>query len=395
MKGYGMGTSVAEMVASAEARQGDTERAAQVLDQAEEALGVVVQDIPLDAIEPDPAQPRRVFEEDKLQSLAASIKKYGLLQEPGVVAVAADRAGLPTHFRLIWGERRWRAARIAGLRVLRCKVLPCPDESAAEQLRTKEKQWAENMEREGLTPIEEAIAIQDAVDIERKLGPDVPVGELVEKVGAQRGLNGMVARNLVSLLKTPRCLQTALMGHGIGREVGFELTRYWNKLVAEDERRRAAKREIQFRNLVEAWAAARWMDLNAEAMAKYAAETFQDPKVVKATCRKAEEAQRAVLERFAAIVERAQKQKWTVARAKILLGEDSRAEGAEPEARLLPLFEQTGRRQTRFTIYLDRVRDPSRGTPEALAELKEALQALLREFDLVPQATHSAPAGDG
>lgn len=63
-----------------------------------------------------------------------------------------------------------------------------------------------------------------------------------------------------------------------------------------------------------------------------------------------------------------------------------------------PLFEQTGRRQTRFTIFLDRVldrvRDPSRGTPEALAELKEALQALLHELDLVPPAAHSAPAGD-
>jgi ParB family chromosome partitioning protein len=381
MNSHRTGVGVGEMVASAEERQRDTERAAQLLDQVEAALGVVVQDIPLDAIEPDPAQPRRVFDEDKLQSLAASIKKYGLLQEPGVIAVAADAAGLPTRFRLIWGERRWRASRIAGLCVVRCKVLPRPDESAAEQLRTKEKQWAENMEREGLSPVEEAIAIQDAVDIERKLTPDVPAGEIVEKVGAQRGLNGMVARNLVALLKTPRCLQAAVMGHGVSREVGFELTRHWNRLVAEDEMRRSAKREIQFRDLVEAWATARGLELNAESMAKYAAESFQDPKVVKATCRKAEEAQQAVLERFAAVVERAQKQKWTVARAKTLLGERRSRAQTEPDLGLLPLFERTGKGKTRLTIYLDRVLDPARATEPSRSELLQLLHAIIREVE--------------
>jgi ParB family chromosome partitioning protein len=90
MNSHRTGVGVSEMVASAEERQRDTERAARLLDQAEAALGVVVQDIPLDAIESDPAQPRRVFDEGKLQSLAASIEKYGLLQEPGVIAVAAD-----------------------------------------------------------------------------------------------------------------------------------------------------------------------------------------------------------------------------------------------------------------------------------------------------------------
>jgi hypothetical protein len=232
------------------------------------------------------------------------------------------------------------------------------------------------------------------VDIERKLTPDVPVGELVEKVGAQRGLNGMVARNLVALLKTPRCLQAAMMGHGISREVGFELTRHWNRLVAEDERRRSAKREIQFRNLVEAWATARGIELSAESMAKYAVETFQDPKVVKATCRKAEEAQRAVLERFAAVVERAQKQKWTVARAKTLLGESRPGRDVEPEVGRLPLFERAGKGQTRLTIHLDRVRDPALATPDACAELMTVLQALIREIDPVRPAARPALASD-
>ena len=211
---------------------------------------------------------------------------------------------------------------------------------------------------------------------------NVPVGELVEKIGAQRGLNGMVARNLVALLKTPRCLQAAMMGHGMSREVGFELSRYWNRLVAEDKRRQAAKREIQFRNLVEAWTVARGMELNAESMTKYAAETFQDPKVVKATCRKAEDAQRAVLERFATVVERAQKERWTVARAKALLGEARPGGEVEPEVGRLPLFERTGRAQARLTVYLDRVRDRSQATPGAHAELLATLQSLVREIEL-------------
>ena len=239
----GTGVEINEMVASAEDRQRDTERAAQLLNEAEEDLGVVVQDIPLDAIEPDPLQPRRVFDEEKLQSLAVSIGKYGLLQEPGVVAIAMDAAGLPTRFRIIWGERRLRACRIAGLRLLRCKVLPRGDDTAAEQLRTKEKQWAENAEREGLSPVEEAISIQDAVDVARKVNPETPVGELVEKVGAQRGFNGMVARNLVALLKAPQCLQTAMMGRGIGREVGFELSRHWNRLLEQHELHGSMKRD--------------------------------------------------------------------------------------------------------------------------------------------------------
>src|SRR5690349_11183829 len=141
-----------------------------------------VREIALDAIEPDLAQPRRAFDEAKLQSLAASIAKYGLLQEPGVVALPASAEGAP-RYRLVWGERRWRASRIAGVTTIRCKVLAPADDSAVEQLRTKEKQWAENMEREGLSAVEEAMAIQDAVDVERKLDSSAPVGELVEKVG--------------------------------------------------------------------------------------------------------------------------------------------------------------------------------------------------------------------
>src|SRR5919198_1010553 len=208
------------------------------------ARGGDVRELALDAIEPDPGQPRRVFDDAKLRTLAASIAKYGLLQEPGVVPLAVSGEAEP-RYRLVWGERRWRASRLAGLSTIRCKVLPVADHSAIEQLRIKEKQWAENMEREGLSAIEEAMAIQDAVDLERKLDADIPVGDLVE-----------------------------------------------------------------------AWARSRGTELEAHAIAAYAAETFQDPRIVKSTCRKADDAQRALVERFAAVVERAQKEGWTVAKAR-------------------------------------------------------------------------------
>src|SRR3954451_5678558 len=103
------------------------------------AAGVAdVRDLALDAIEPDPGQPRRSFDDTKLQSLAASIAKYGLLQEPGVVPLPPSGEGEP-RYRLVWGERRWRASRLAGLTKIRCKVLPVGDDSAIEQLRIKEK----------------------------------------------------------------------------------------------------------------------------------------------------------------------------------------------------------------------------------------------------------------
>ncbi len=356
-------------------------RAAKLLVHAEAELGVLVQEIPLDAIEPDPAQPRRVFDEEKLRGLAASIQKHGLLQEPGVVAVAGGD-GASALFRLIWGERRWRAARLAGLTAVRCKVLPRADGIAVEQLRTRERQWAENMEREGLSPVEEAIAIQDAADAELKARPDAFPGELIENVGAERGLNGIVARNLVGLLKTPHTLQAAMLNRTIGREVGFELARHWNKLRGDAERG-SAKREFQYRKVVEDWARSRGMDLDAQAMTRYAAETFQDPKVVKATCRKAEESQQAILGRFDAIVARAQKEGWTVGKAKAELGDRRRRASSERSEKLLPCFEQGGKDKARLTVHLDRVRDPTLVTPEELDGLLSVLRDLVREVESV------------
>ncbi len=184
-----------------------------------------------------------------------------------------------------------------------------------------------------------------------------------------------------------------MMVRTIGREVGFELARHWNRLLADNELRGAAKREIQYRNLVEAWARARGMELDTQAITRYAAETFQDPKVVKATCRKAEDSQRAVLERFDVIVARAQKESWTVGKAKAELADRRRKSGVGKGAGRLPCFEQAGKGSTRLTIHLDRVRDPASATPEALTDLLSVLRGLVRELESVtPSAAAQSDA---
>jgi ParB family chromosome partitioning protein len=337
-----------------------------------------IEEIPIDAIEPDPAQPRRAFDEEKLRALAESIQRHGLLQELGVIAVDAGGGG-PTRYRLVWGERRWRACALAGLTTVRCRVLPRAGEGAEHDLRLKDKRWAENMERESLSPVEEAIAIQDAVELRRRGDPSAADGDLAEKVGAERGLNGTVARQLLGLLKAPRSLQKAMLGREVGREVGFELARYWNKLVAQDEEQWALRREIQFRNLVLAWAAARGLELDASSMAKYAAETFQDPKVVKATCQKAEQAGRKLVERFDAVVARAVREKWTVSRAKSRLRDrDRSSESGSPGPQ--PLFERAGKgSDARLVVHVGRLHDPETAAAPALSELFAVLDPLTRD----------------
>jgi len=358
-------------------------------DPSERGLSVV-EEIPIDAIEPDPAQPRRTFDEEKLRALAESIQRHGLLQEPGVIAV--DAGGGVRRYRLVWGERRWRACALAGLSTVRCRVLPRAGEGAEHDLRLKDKQWAENMERESLSPIEEAIAIQDAVELRRRGDSSAAEGDLAEQVGAERGLNGTVARQLLALLKAPRSLQKAMLGRTIGREVGFELARYWNKLVAQDEEQWTLRREIQFRNLVLAWAAARGLELDATLMAKYAAETFQDPKVVKATCQKAEQAGRKLVERFDAVVARAVREKWTVSRAKNRLRDRRRsAEPGGPGPQ--PLFERAGKgSDARLVVHVGRLHDPDKAAAPALSELLAILDPLTRDVArLLPGSAAAQP----
>ena len=108
--------------------------------------------LPLDLISPGPYQPRSIFDADRLQELADSIRHQGVIQ-PIIV-----RAKGENNYELIAGERRWRAAQMAGIENIPAIVRKVPDEIAIAMA------LVENIQREDLNPIEEATALRRLVD---------------------------------------------------------------------------------------------------------------------------------------------------------------------------------------------------------------------------------------
>ena len=103
-----------------------------------------VTSLPLQKVEPNPRQPRRVFDEEELQSLADSIAEHGIVQP---LAVRDEGNG---YYMIIAGERRWRAARLAGLQEVPVVVLDADDRTVMELA------LVENLQRQDLNPMEEA-----------------------------------------------------------------------------------------------------------------------------------------------------------------------------------------------------------------------------------------------
>lgn len=107
-----------------------------------------LKDIPVEFLRSGVYQPRKVFEDDGLEELAASIRAQGIIQ-PIVV-----RKKLANQYEIIAGERRWRAAQKAGLHNIPCIIKDIPDEAAIAM------SLIENIQREDLNPIEEAMALR-------------------------------------------------------------------------------------------------------------------------------------------------------------------------------------------------------------------------------------------
>ncbi len=118
-----------------------------LLPQNEEILETVVRDIAISEIDPNSGQPRRDFDKDSLEQLADSIRQAGVLS-PILVVEQGSR------FRIVAGERRFRAARMAGLETVPCIVRSMTN---AQQM---EAALIENLQRQDLNPIEEANAIR-------------------------------------------------------------------------------------------------------------------------------------------------------------------------------------------------------------------------------------------
>jgi len=150
-----------------------------------EAEAAAPREIEVARIDPNPEQPRRVFDEAEIERLAASLRRHGVLQPVVVRRAPGDR------YELVVGERRWRAARAAGLATLPAVVA---DVAGADRL---ELALVENVQRRDLNPIELALAF-------RALGE---AGATQEEIGRRVGLDRSSVANHLRLLELPRELQ--------------------------------------------------------------------------------------------------------------------------------------------------------------------------------------------
>jgi len=148
-----------------------------------------LRELPLSEITPNTYQPRGHFDEEALVSLAASIQAVGVLQP-----VLVRQTG-PQQYELIAGERRWRAARRAGLQTIPAIVRP------TEDVRSLEQALIENLHREDLTPLEEAAAYQQLVE---------EFGHTQEEVAQRVGKSRSAVANTLRLLHLPPSIQRLL-----------------------------------------------------------------------------------------------------------------------------------------------------------------------------------------
>jgi len=159
-----------------------------------------LRELPVDLISPNPRQPRRRFDQESLQALAGSLGERGVLQP---VLVRPKPGGT---YELVAGERRWRAARIAGLQSIPAIVREREDAQALEVA------LVENMAREDLNPIDEARACAALVE---------ELGLTREDVGRRVGRSRVTVSNLVRLLDLPdeaiELLQGGALREGHGR----------------------------------------------------------------------------------------------------------------------------------------------------------------------------------
>lgn len=182
-----------------------------------------LREIPTELIVPNPNQPRREFDEEALQALAGSLGEQGILQP---VLVRPKAGGT---YELVAGERRWRAAKIAGLEQIPAIVREREDAAALEVA------LIENMAREDLNPIEEARACAALVE---------ELGLTRTEIGRRVGRSRVAVSNLVRLLDLPdeaiELVQQGALSEGHGRAL----------LLAEDH---AARRSLARAAADEGW----------------------------------------------------------------------------------------------------------------------------------------------
>ncbi len=181
-----------------------------------------VRELPVELIAPNPNQPRRSIDGESLQALADSLGEQGVLQ-PVLVRPR------PGGYELIAGERRWRAARLAGIERIPALVRPTDD------AQTLELALIENMAREDLNPVEEARACAALAE---------ELGLTREEIGRRVGRSRVAISNLVRLLELPDDVLEMLAQRALSEGHGRAL------LMAEDH---DARRKLARKAAAEGW----------------------------------------------------------------------------------------------------------------------------------------------
>lgn len=153
-----------------------------------------VTDLPLDELEPNRYQPRARFDDSGLQDLADSIRAQGIVQP--IVVTPAKSAAEPRRYTIVAGERRWRAARMAGL-----DSVPVVVREVSDDRQLLEMALVENLQRADLNPIEEA-------DAYRTLGESFDLSQ--EEIATRVGKGRTTVTNVLRLLRLPEEVQDFL-----------------------------------------------------------------------------------------------------------------------------------------------------------------------------------------
>ena len=151
-----------------------------------------LREVPLGSIKPNPLQPRVQFDEDTMSALAASIKELGILQP---VLVREVSGGGSDQFELIAGERRWRAARRAGLQTIPVLIQTSTDVHSLEQA------LVENLHRQDLNVLEESAAYQQLIE---------DFNYTHDQVASRVGKSRTAVTNTLRLLHLPAAVQRLL-----------------------------------------------------------------------------------------------------------------------------------------------------------------------------------------
>ncbi|CAB4638891.1 unannotated protein [freshwater metagenome] len=203
----GLGTNLDSLIPTS-LTVGDTEVATQ-------------NEVAISSISPNPRQPRTVFDEDALNELIASIKEIGILQPPVVRRVGTDR------YELIMGERRFRAAKAAGLTKIPVIIRQTPDNELLREA------LIENIHRSQLNPLEEAAAYAGLL---------TDFGCTHDELAAKLGRSRPLISNMLRLLNLPATVQRKVAagvisaGHAralLGLSDEKEIEKLANRIVAE------------------------------------------------------------------------------------------------------------------------------------------------------------------